>query len=163
MNDLAPCPWCGMELTGEPHVREGSTFRWRLLSGCCTDGPEIRHDTMADDQAAAEVDSTQRAIDAWNQRESWRSIETAPKDGTLIDVFAEGYRFANVKWGQESDDSDGEPDPDSEFEWVHLDWHTTYDGWYWTGINYEPSHWMPVPRAPAGTIWRAKEDQVNAD
>ena len=64
---IKPCPWCGESLK-EARVIEGSTFRWRALQGCCTDGPEVRHDTMADDQAAAEEDSTKRAIEAWNTR-----------------------------------------------------------------------------------------------
>ena len=64
---LLPCPWCGQAME-RPDVRETSTFRWRAVMGCCTSGPEIRHDTMADDQAAAEVDSRVRAIEAWNTR-----------------------------------------------------------------------------------------------
>jgi hypothetical protein len=72
--ELAPCPWCGDELAGVS-VSEGSTFRWRKVDGCCADGPEVRHDTMADDQAAAEVDSRARAIAAWNRRTpGWRPI-----------------------------------------------------------------------------------------
>ena len=67
MNNLLKCPWCGEEMAGCT-VSEGSTFRWRKVDGCCTDGPEVRHDTMADDQKAAEVDSTARAIAAWNTR-----------------------------------------------------------------------------------------------
>lgn len=66
--ELLPCPWCGQALAGPPTVRETSTFRWRAVNGCCTDGPEVRHDTMADDQAAAELDSRRRAIEAWNTR-----------------------------------------------------------------------------------------------
>lgn len=65
--ELKPCPWCGEKLTSI-RVSEGSTFRWRKVDGCCTDGPEVRHNTLADDQAAAEADSTRRAIEAWNTR-----------------------------------------------------------------------------------------------
>ena len=65
--ELLPCPWCGDELT-DCTVSEGSTFRWRKVDGCCTDGPEVRHNTMADDQEEAERDSTRRAIEAWNLR-----------------------------------------------------------------------------------------------
>lgn len=67
--ELLPCPWCGAPLS-KATVIEGSTFRWRVVQGCCADGPEVRHDTMADDQAAAEADSTRRAIEAWNTRGS---------------------------------------------------------------------------------------------
>ncbi len=64
---IKPCPWCGESLK-HARVIEGSTFRWRAMQGCCTDGPEVRHDTMAEDQAAAEEDSRKRAIEAWNTR-----------------------------------------------------------------------------------------------
>lgn len=65
--ELLPCPWCGDDLS-EASVSEGSTFRWRKVDGCCTDGPEVRHDTLADDQEEAERNSRQRAIGAWNTR-----------------------------------------------------------------------------------------------
>ena len=63
---LRPCPWCG----GQPHpaVVRGSTFRWRQLAGCCTPGPEVRHDTLAEDQDKAELDSAGRARAEWNRR-----------------------------------------------------------------------------------------------
>lgn len=64
---LEPCPFCGRELD-TASVSQGSTFRWRKLDGCCVDGPEVRHDTMAQDQTAAENDSRSRAIKAWNTR-----------------------------------------------------------------------------------------------
>ena len=64
---LLPCPWCG-EALASVSVSEGSTFRWRKVGGCCADGPEVRHDTMADDQVAAEVESRAKAITAWNTR-----------------------------------------------------------------------------------------------
>jgi len=64
---VLPCPWCGDPLT-EAIVQEGSTFRWRKVSGCCADGPEVRRNTMTDDQAAAEIESHAKAIAAWNTR-----------------------------------------------------------------------------------------------
>jgi hypothetical protein len=68
--DLLPCPWCGQEMFGLISVVHGSTFRWRRVNGCCTDGPEVRHDTMAEDQKAAEIQSRADAIAAWNTRAS---------------------------------------------------------------------------------------------
>lgn len=81
----------------------------------------------------------------------WRSIESAPKDGTFIDLWVHAWgagRIAGAKWGYPSDDADGEPADDAVECWVHLDWHTTYDGWYWTEIDEAPSHWMHIPGAP---------------
>ena len=63
---MKPCPWCGGKVG--PIVEEGSTFRWRRVTGCCVDGPEVRHDTLADDQDAAKAASDAAAIDAWNSR-----------------------------------------------------------------------------------------------
>lgn len=56
---------------------------------------------------------------------SWQSIETAPKDGTIIDVWTQkDGRIPNVYW-------DGE------------DWVSMY--LMWSGI---PTHWMPLPEPP---------------
>ena len=65
--ELKPCPWCGDSLK-VGRVVEGDTFRWRRVQGCCADGPEVRHDTLAENQAAAHEDSERRAIEAWNTR-----------------------------------------------------------------------------------------------
>lgn len=72
----------------------------------------------------------------------WQPIETAPKDGTEIDVWAknaDGHqrRITDVCWSRMGD-WDG----------------TDFDGW--TGMyperfcaKYEPTHWMPLPEPPA--------------
>ena len=66
--ELKPCPWCGEKLKFGA-VIEGSTFRWRVLQGCCTDGPEVRYDTLSSDPAKAEAEARERAIAAWNERD----------------------------------------------------------------------------------------------
>jgi hypothetical protein len=84
--ELLPCPWCGQPLT-EANVVQGSTFRWRVVDGCCTEGPEVRHDTMAADQAAAEADSRARAIEAWNTRATPKGA-IMTKDKELLEAAA---------------------------------------------------------------------------
>lgn len=64
---VAPCPFCGEEMNSVT-VEQGSTPRWRRVVGCCADGPEIRHDTMNQDQLLAETESSIKAIKAWNTR-----------------------------------------------------------------------------------------------
>lgn len=75
--ELKPCPWCGDSLK-VVRVVEGDTFRWRRVQGCCADGPEVRHDTLAENQAAAHEDSERRAIEAWNTRASQGAAAGVP-------------------------------------------------------------------------------------
>ena len=88
---MKPCPWCGGGVG--PVVEEGARFRWRRVTGCCADGPEVRHDTMADDQAAAEVDSRAAAIAAWNNRPAEDTLraqlEAAERLVAAVEVQAE--------------------------------------------------------------------------
>lgn len=57
----------------------------------------------------------------------WRTIESAPKDGTPILTFSEG-RQATCLW--------------CEFDW--------WDMWPFDveETNWNPSHWMPLPIPP---------------
>lgn len=69
----------------------------------------------------------------------WQPIETAPKDGTSIDLWAAGNRYVDCRW-------------------VAGDRRHPADGWYSPEFNYgdgdffgddeQPSHWMPMPLAP---------------
>jgi hypothetical protein len=78
----------------------------------------------------------------------WRNIETAPRDGTIIDVWVhhisrpvqDGFRVADVSWVthlkarshgwyQERPGGDGLHDP--------------------TMPGKKVTHWMPLPSAPA--------------
>jgi hypothetical protein len=95
--ELLPCPWCGEKLASVS-VSEGSTFRWRKVDGCCTDGPEVRHDTMADDQAAAEAESRAAAIAAWNRRANVTRATTPlqAEIEALRDLCGMAYQLAGV-------------------------------------------------------------------
>ena len=68
----------------------------------------------------------------------WRPIETAPKDGTVIDLWDGKYmhRVTNVRWGHQRW-QDGKPV--GEKEWGLI----THDG--------KPTHWMPLPKRPEDT------------
>lgn len=131
---LKPCPWCGGVLQ-EARVVEGDTFRWRKLQGCCTDGPEVHIDTLADDRVGAEERAAQAAIDAWNTRApQWHPIETAPKDGTAVlatSAHMTGPNGEPVAWA-------------AIFDQGRERWEATWDG---EPLN-DATHWQPLPAAP---------------
>jgi len=64
----------------------------------------------------------------------WQPIETAPKDGTVVDLWADG-RLANCLWERHLDDH----------------WRQQYSEA--TGSSFGvsdllPTHWMPLPEPP---------------
>lgn len=77
----------------------------------------------------------------------WQPIDTAPKDGTVVDVWSDGQRYADARFDVPGD-PDCEPDGSVAPTWVHLDWHTTYDVWEYFEIVPQPTHWMPLPEPP---------------
>lgn len=71
----------------------------------------------------------------------WQTMDTAPRDGTVIDVWARDRRgserrITDVHWGTMTD-------------WTGVE----FEGWsgmyprYWSD-RHEPLHWMPVPTPP---------------
>ena len=60
---------------------------------------------------------------------SWRDIATAPRDGTRVDLWADGHRFTDCLWGEWPDRSC----------WCSL---------VGIGVPAYPTHWMPIPGAP---------------
>jgi hypothetical protein len=81
----------------------------------------------------------------------WQPIETAPKDGTVIDLWINGSRTPDAYWGR--------PDHTCGEAGRYCDCCPTYDGWvdstfmhYLNGddgmLGHEPTHWMPLPPAP---------------
>lgn len=69
---------------------------------------------------------------------AWQPIETAPRDGTIIDIWANGERITDCKWI--SDDFycfEDHGDYESYWDWFKVsEWHGN------------PTHWMPVPAPP---------------
>jgi hypothetical protein len=70
----------------------------------------------------------------------WQRIETAPKDGTRVDLWCinhltydkRGQRVVNVAWGTVTD-------------WTRRE----HEGWqHGRGEDLEPTHWMPIPEPP---------------
>lgn len=64
----------------------------------------------------------------------WQPIETAPKDGTLVDLWA-GERIADCAWNVPSNC------------WAERSVSSFSGRPYWAVVN-NPTHWMPLPAAP---------------
>lgn len=75
--------------------------------------------------------------DAILSRSGWRPIETAPRDGTLIDVWCPGIgRVADVQWEPFVNDFARAVTIEGEPGWTHYP-------------NAPPTHWQPLPTPPA--------------
>jgi len=75
---------------------------------------------------------------------NWQPIETAPKDGTLIDLWvvflSGGQRWADASWKEA-----GQHNCSGPSNW------TNNGGWPLHGLLGKPvaTHWRPRPEAPA--------------
>jgi hypothetical protein len=87
--------------------------------------------TCGADTHNARVDALLAALDA--EPDGWQPIETAPKDGTEVDLWTAEGRRANCKW--------------RAGEWVEigLDWS---DNLTWLPVGCPPTHWTPIPAPP---------------
>lgn len=68
---------------------------------------------------------------------NWEPIESAPKDGTRVDlwavnVFGEAKRFAGCYWEV------------ATYEFHHDRWIGLPEG----RKSWKPTHWMPLPKPP---------------
>lgn len=77
---------------------------------------------------------------------AWRPIETAPRDGTIVDLLIDGQRLPNCYWSDVAESAEGRCDG----AWVHkrsdipVEWHPYDDG-----ERSAPSHWLPIPIGPS--------------
>lgn len=72
----------------------------------------------------------------------WQPIETAPKDGRHILLFAPGYR------------PDINPPDYYVAQWRYGMWSLVHAGGYAVDalLDEEPSHWMPLPNPPSANL-----------
>ncbi len=70
----------------------------------------------------------------------WQDISTAPKDGTIIDLYGtrneKPQRFPDGRWVEETFGGK----PTGQWSWAHR-------GWDIYG-RFEYTHWMPLPEPP---------------
>jgi len=127
--ELKPCPFCGCEI---------------ILNGSYTiEHPHFFGGSCDNCEAIGPIKSNkEEGIKAWNARtDQWQPIETAPKDGSQIDLWCEGKLSSERRpfcyWGELSDLSGKEG-----------------EGWMGVYRPYEdftPTHWMPLPEPPKTT------------
>lgn len=70
----------------------------------------------------------------------WLPIESAPKDSTLVDLWADGRRLPDCWFGHLWDEDETED----------LHWYQQYaenPGSYFF-VSETPTHWMPIPSGP---------------
>lgn len=84
-----------------------------------------RNGAIADEKEKAEAE---------RDAARWQPIETAPKDGTLVDLWA-GERIADCAWNVPSNC------------WAERSVSSFSGRPYWAVVN-NPTHWMPLPAAP---------------
>lgn len=71
----------------------------------------------------------------------WQPIRTAPKDGTIIDLWCGGRRRPDCRWQVDPDD------PHSEYGWVQA-YSEAPECWTIIDIDETPTYWMPRPPDP---------------
>lgn len=126
MVDLKPCPFCG-----------GEAFAGTTLDHVCY--VMCRSETCW--SMVGYLPTEAEAIEAWNRRAlspagtasemepvGWQPIETAPKDGTQVQVFCPTYfqGKGGITWAV----------------WLN-------GGWLDAQVRRcDPTHWMPLPTPP---------------
>jgi hypothetical protein len=113
------------------------------------------------------LDAT-RAAPPPEPSEAWRPIETAPKDGTLIDIWTGNAEFpqrvTDVSWRKPSENefwANGSDEPSAEDGTFSGDpgWFDCLGFKFWA--DHEPTHWMPLPQPPAIAALRAAKGGNN--
>lgn len=79
------------------------------------------------------------------KRDEWRSIETAPKDGTRVLLIRRDEQFV----GAYREAMRGQPAADIGECWRAL----------CCGRVAAPTHWMPLPEPPADALLRARSKE----
>lgn len=132
--ELLPCPFCGHEAV----TYRDSDGDWEAF---CNNDLEL-----CSGNVASRFPTEAQAIAAWNRRipppsegggEGWRTIDSAPKDGTPVLV-----PYPIFKRGNNTDVPD-------EYEVMIVYWKGV--GWDrgWWMLHEEPTHWQPLPSPPA--------------
>lgn len=79
----------------------------------------------------------------------WQNIATAPKDGTILDLWVYEDRIADCSW--------------LGGKWMAYGVND-FETQGWLAIQGDPSHWMPLPTAPKAEVRDAiKATQIKGE
>ena len=91
-----------------------------------------------------------RALSSQPVADGWEPIETAPKDGTIIDLWSSEFgRQPDCFWGKRSHccGEDG--------QYCDSDWHSEPEAWIDSAQNTQTfddiTHWRPLPASPGAS------------
>lgn len=137
---LKPCPFC--KDGGKPILEPQGTDAAVHCYKCDARGPIIdngHHHNSPEWEERAKVIGAEAAA-AWNAqaeaKDAWRPIETAPKDGTTVDLIDKyGTRYPDAHWDRNKN---------AWVDWVSDEFSQTY-----AAINAPITHWMSLPAAPS--------------
>lgn len=139
---LKPCPFCG----GDAYVQEDDSRFFAACSNCFCNVGEGYDPCAMPDHCFYTKDA---AVEAWNTRHgdepqaSWQPIETAPKDGTEIEIKGDAGPYGVTAWNGSA-------------HWgTPVNWHRDSSTWL-TGkddavlrlAGYIPTHWRPLGASP---------------
>jgi Lar family restriction alleviation protein len=158
--NLLPCPFCGSADDDNDlrRVIDGEWENaWIECDRCGAQGPHVAMQQLPIDNISDEdfikakrlvdAEASAAAIAAWNQRNTWQPIETAPRDGTWV-LLAGG----ECEFNEESDNKGRTVTARWTNEFSHHDtsgcWQFAYydSGCY--GEYENPIHWQPLPSPP---------------
>jgi hypothetical protein len=96
------------------------------------------------DAQSIAMDRGNQLINLIAKKESeWQSIETAPKDGTIIDVWLDyGVRVPDVCWAIPFFRKNN-----SVYQWCYMSFDESF-GSVLFGIDGMATHWIPLPKGP---------------
>lgn len=119
MESLNLCPFCG----SKPEFRIQDEEYLVFCNGCFT----------VSDTSKSEKESAKK----WNRRANpWRDITSAPKDGSAVDLWINGYRVTNCQWDQTKEQwTEGWLDDEGKYQSFVVMW-------------APPTYWMLMPGSP---------------
>jgi Lar family restriction alleviation protein len=131
--ELLPCPFCGEEAEISEYTALGAGITTCTVT--CVECGAATDIFLAEEKGQAIAAWNRRAALSAPQESGWQAIDTAPKDGTEIDVWAEPnaiYRKLNFL----------------PCRMPHVRWMTRYERWSGMAEGYVPTHWRPLPPPP---------------